>query len=436
MPGALLTDFYELTMLTAYLRRGMTQPATFSLFARSLPPARGYLVVAGVESALAALEALSFDDADLAWCRDALDLDDATTTALAELRFTGEVWAVPEGRMVLAGEPWLEVTSALPESQLVETLLLNRLTFPTAVASKAARCIEAARGRPLADFAMRRTPSLDAADAVARATALVGFASTSNVDAARRHHLPTTGTMAHSFVQAFASEAETFAAYAEDFPERPTFLVDTYDTERGVRAAIAVIREKGLGDVAAIRLDSGDLGALARMARALLDDAGLPAVRIVASGGLDEHKIDALVRGGAPIDAFGVGSQLGTVADAPVIDTIYKLVDLAGRPIAKQSTGKATWPGAKQVVRAGGGHDLLALRDEPVPAGGEPLLVPVMRGGRRLDDRPDPSLAAARRRFEADRDWLPAAARRLRDPVAPEVRITDALATLTESVRS
>src|SRR5260221_7485840 len=264
MPGALLTDLYELTMLAAYVRRGMTEPATFSLFARSLPPGRGYLVVAGLEPALEALESLAFDDADLAWCRDELGLDAATVDAFARMRFTGDVWAVPEGRVVLAGEPWLEVAGPLPEAQLVETILLNRVTFPTAVASKAARCVDAARGRPLADFAMRRTPSIDAADVVARSTALVGFESTSNVDAARRHGLNTTGTMAHSFVQVFASEADAFAAYGDDFPSRPTFLVDTYDTERGVAAAIGVIRAKGLGDVAAIRLDSGDVGALAR----------------------------------------------------------------------------------------------------------------------------------------------------------------------------
>src|SRR5438874_585215 len=216
MPGALVTDLYELTMLSAYLRRGMTQVATFSLFARSLPPARGYLVVAGVESALAALEDLSFDEADLAYCRDGLGFDAATVDGFARLGFTGDVWAVPEGRVVLAGEPWLEVTAPLPEAQLVETLLLNLMTFPTAVASKAARCVEAAQGRPLADFAMRRTPGLDGADAVARSTAIVGFGSTSNVDAARRHGLATTGTMAHSFVQAFDSEADAFAAYARD----------------------------------------------------------------------------------------------------------------------------------------------------------------------------------------------------------------------------
>ena len=282
---------------------------------------------------------------------------------------------------------------------------------------------------------MRRTPGLDGADAVARSTAIVGFGSTSNVDAARRHGLPTTGTMAHSFVQAFDSEADAFAAYARDFPRRPTFLVDTYDTLAGVQAAIGVVHDHHLADVAAVRLDSGDLDALSRATRTMLDDAGLANVRIVASGGLDEYEIDTLVSAGAPIDAFGVGTQVGVVADSPAIDTVYKLVDLDGRPIAKQSTGKATLPGAKQVVRAPDGSDVLSLRDEAVPPDGDALLVPMMRDGRPVVDRPDHSLAAAQARFEFDVARLPPEARRLRDPVGPEPRVSQRLAALSASVR-
>jgi nicotinate phosphoribosyltransferase len=430
------TDLYELNMAASYLRRGMTGPATFSLFVRHLPPERGFLVAAGLQECLGFLERFHFDDDELAWLRGELGFDEQALAAFADLRFTGDVWAVPEGRAVFAGEPLLEVTAPIAEAQLVETVLLNHISFHTAVASKAARCRLAAGGKELVDFAFRRTQGVEAAMAVARASAMVGFAATSNVEAARRFGLRAAGTMAHSFVEAFVDERAAFRAFAEDFPDRCTFLVDTYDTLEGVRAAIEVIGELGLTGGLGVRLDSGDLGLLAVQTRRLLDSAGLEGVRIVASGALDEWVIAGLVGEGVPIDAYGVGTKMGVSADAPYLDSAYKLVCYGDRPVAKLSPGKPSLPGAKQVFRGTAADgDLLGLRDEPPPAGREPLLVPVMAGGQRTGPA-GKELAAARERFEADLAWLPEPARRLREPRAVLVALTEPLRRLRDQVHA
>ncbi|HEU4356149.1 MAG TPA: nicotinate phosphoribosyltransferase [Actinomycetota bacterium] len=431
MPSALLTDLYELNMAASYLRRGMDQEATFSLFVRRLPSNRGFLVAAGLEPCLGFLEDFQFEEEELEHLGTGLGFDDATLEAFRALRFEGDVWAVPEGRIVLADEPLLEITAPIAVAQLVETYLLNVITFQTTIASKAARCVIAAEGRDLVDFAFRRTQGVDAAMAVARATAMVGFAATSNVEAGLRFGLPVAGTMAHSYVESFPTEREAFEAFAGDLPTRTTFLVDTYDTLNGVRTAIEVIRDLGLTERLGIRLDSGDLDALARGSRALLDEAGLQHVRIFASGGLDEMDVDRLVRKGAPIDAFGVGTRVGVSADAPFVDSVYKLVEYDGRPVLKLSAGKSTAPGRKQVFR-GPDADVIALRDEPVPDGHEPLLVPVMEGGRRTG--PPRTLATARRLFRADLSRLPEHAQHLHRPGSPEVRRSAALQHLTDSV--
>jgi nicotinate phosphoribosyltransferase len=432
--GGLLTDLYELNMAVSYLRRGIAEPATFSLLVRDLPPERGFLVAAGLEACLDTLETFGLDAQDQAFLRDTLGFDRSDVDALAGLRFSGEVWAVPEGRVVFAGEPLLEVTAPPAEAQLVETILLNHVTFATAVASKAARCRIAAEGRQLVDFSFRRTQGLDAAMTVARSSAIAGFAATSNVEAARRFGLVAAGTMAHSFVEAFASEEEAFRAFAEDHPTRCTFLVDTYDTLRGVETATRVIRDLGLTKGVAIRLDSGDLGGLARQARALLDAAGLPEVGIFASGGLDELAVDDLVRSGAPINGFGVGTQLGVSADAPSLDTVYKLVQLGDRPVMKLSAGKVSAPGRKQVFRGEGMADVIGLRDQPPPSGTGPLLEPVMFHGRRYR-HPD-ALGAISARFADDLAKLPASARDLRSPVAPMPSVSDEARELDERVRA
>jgi nicotinate phosphoribosyltransferase len=431
MPGALLTDLYELNMAASYLRRDMTGPATFSLFVRNLPPLRGFLVSAGLEACLDALETFSFDEDELGYLRT-IGFDEQDIEAFRGVRFDGEVWAVPEGRIVHAGEPVMEITASLPAAQLVETLLLNQVTLHTTVATKAARYRLAAPETDLVDFAFRRTHGRDAAMAVARASAIVGFASTSNVEAARRYGLEVAGTMAHSFIEAFPSEMDAFRAYAEDHPERTTFLVDTYDTLQGVENAIEVVREMQLTGRLGVRLDSGDLLSLSRAARKLLDEAGLTQVRIFASGGLDELEVQELVGKRAPLDAFGIGTQMGVSADAPFVDSVYKLVDIDGRPVLKLSAGKATAPGRKQVWR-GQQRDVLALRDEPGVTDAERLLEPVMRDGVRIASAP--SLDEMRARFDTDLAALPAATRLLRDAVPVEVHPSEALVGLTSSTR-
>jgi nicotinate phosphoribosyltransferase len=434
MSRALVTDLYELNMAVSYRRRGMVGPATFSLFVRSLPPHRGFLVAAGLEDCLAFLESFAFTGEDLDWLRQhGFEADDVD--ALAGLGFTGDVHAVPEGRVVLPDEPILEVTAPIGEAQLVETFLLNQVTFQTAVATKAARCrLAAGDAIELVDFSLRRTHGVDAGMAVARLSAMAGFAATSNVEAARRYGLPAAATMAHSYVEAFPSEADAFRAFAEDRPAPRTFLVDTYDTLGGVRAAIDIIRELGLTRPLAVRLDSGDLSSLARRTRALLDEAGLAHVQIFASGGLDEFDLEQFRRDRVPVDAAGIGTKLGVSADAPSLDSAYKLVAYGDRPVLKLSPGKATLPGPKQVWRTYPAitEDVLATRDEPGPPGHEPLLVPVIRGGARTG--PPAALDAARAWLARDLEDLPPGALDLHEPVPPPVRVSPRLHDLTARV--
>ncbi len=432
--NALLTDLYELNMAASYLRRDMTGTATFSLFVRALPAMRGFLVAAGVESCLDLLSDFRFEEDDIRYLRDTQGYAAGDLEAFRRLRFTGDVWAIPEGRVALAGEPILEVTAPLPEAQLVETLFLNQVTFETTIASKAARCVIAARGRDVVDFSFRRTQGIEAGIDVARVSAMVGFAATSNVEAARRHGLVTAGTMAHSYIEAFANETDAFRAFAQDFPGRATFLVDTYDTLSGIRHAIEVITALGLRGRLGIRIDSGDLVALSKRGRRLLDAAGLADVRIFASGGLDELAIDDLVRDGALIDAFGVGTRMGVSADHPYLDTAYKLVSYKGRPVMKLSRGKVSAPGRKQVFRRSKPFgDLVGLHGEKVPPGRERLLEPLMVGGARLKARPP--IAEMRSRFASDLERLPAAARAIRAPRPPTAQSTPRLRQLTAATR-
>ncbi|MFF5211085.1 nicotinate phosphoribosyltransferase [Streptosporangium sp. NPDC000396] len=432
MAGGLLTDLYELNMAASYLRRGMTDTAIFSLFVRKLPPGRGFLVTAGLEDCLNFLEGFGFSGAELDYLGRTRRYGRDVLEAFEHLRFTGDVWAVPEGRVVFAEEPIVEVSAPIAEAQLVETVLLNHMTFQTSVATKAARCVLAADGAQMVDFAFRRTQGIDAAMTVARASAIAGFSATSNVEAARRYGLRAAGTMAHSFVEVFGDEEAAFEAFAADFPGESTFLVDTYDTLSGVQAAIAVARRMRLSGRVGVRLDSGDLAELSRQTRRMLDGAGLHEAKIFASGGLDEYAIAELVRQGAPIDAYGVGTKMGVSADAPSLDSAYKLAAYGGRPVMKLSTGKVTAPGAKQVFRGDSG-DIVGLRDEPTPPGYRPLLAPVMTAGRRLAT-PEP-IGVMRDRCAADLARLPASARALRDPKPPQVRYSRQLTQLSHRVR-
>jgi nicotinate phosphoribosyltransferase len=433
----LYTDLYEVRMAASYLRRGMTGSATFSLFSRRLPATRGFLVATGLADVLDFLAGFHFDTEETDYLRRSVGLDEDSLATLSETTFTGDVWAVPEGRLVFADEPLLEVTAPIAQAQLVETAVLNLMTFATTVASKAARCRLAAPHAELIDFAFRRTHGLEAAVGVARASAIAGFDTTSNVAAARRYGLRAAGTMAHSYVEAFADERSAFVAFAEDFPENAIFLVDTYDTVAGVRIAADVANALGLRGPVGIRLDSGELADLARRARKILDTAGLTGARIVASGGLDEHVVAALVDQRAPIDAYGIGTKMGVSADAPSLDSAYKMVAFDGRPVMKLSTGKATFPGAKQVFRGpdAAAGDVLALREELPPTGYEPLLVPVMVGGQAVAPAEPPAeVCAARERFAADLAWLPEAARRLTAPEPVTVRPSARLEALRAQV--
>jgi nicotinate phosphoribosyltransferase len=432
--NALLTDLYELNMVASYLRRGMEGAATFSLFVRRLPATRGFIVAAGIESSLDFLEQLRFEEDDLRYLREVLGFRPADVEGFRRFRFTGDVWAIPEGRIALAGEPLLEVTAPLPEAQLVETFLLNRVTFESTIASKAARCVIAAAGRDCVDFSFRRTQGIEAGIDVSRLSAMVGFAATSNVEAARRYGLTAAGTMAHSYIEAFRSEAEAFRAFAEDFPGRVTFLVDTYDTITGVRNAIAVMKELELEGRLGVRLDSGDLAKLSVKARRMLDQAGLGNVRIFASGSLNELAIDDLVRGGAPIDAFGVGTQMGVSADYPYLDTAYKMVLYQGRPVMKLSRDKISAPGRKQVFRRSKPFsDVLGLRDEPVPSGRHRLLEQLMKSGKRTAGRQ--LWSRSLELFQSDLASLPASAKDIRAPKPPTMRSTEALRKLSADTR-
>jgi nicotinate phosphoribosyltransferase len=383
---ALFTDLYELTMLQAYVVQDMHEEAVFSLFVRRLPPDRRFLLACGLDTLLGAIEDLQFEDDDLAYL-DSLGLFQARFLDwLSDWRFSGEVHAVPEGTPMFSNEPLLEVTAPLPQAQLIETLVMNQVHLQTVLASKAVRLVQAAGGRPVIDFGARRTHGVEAAVNAARAFHVAGVAATSNVLAGRLYGIPVTGTMAHSYIQAHDDEYQAFARYAGLYPET-ILLVDTYDTLDGVGKVIRLAAALGDGfRVRGIRLDSGDLGELARAARARLDDAGLQQVSIFASGGLDEHAVAALVARGAPIDGFGVGTSMGVARDAPDLDLAYKLCEYAGRGRIKLSTGKPILPGRKQVFRASrdgiASGDTIARAGESLP--GRPLLRPVMAAGRRL----------------------------------------------------
>ena len=439
--AALFTDLYELTMAAALFREGVTGGATFSLFVRRLPADRAFLVAAGLEDALEYLRGFRFSADGIAYLRSLERFAPAFLDFLSGLRFTGSVRAMPEGTVLVAEEPLLEVTAPLIEAQLVETALINFCHLQTVQTSKAARVVLAARGRGLAEFGLRRTHGTDAGMKAARSALLAGFDSTSNVLAGQVYGAPLSGTMAHSFVTAFPREIDAFDAYARAFPDSAVLLLDTYDTVAAARAAVAVARALAARGhrLAGVRLDSGDLVALSREVRAILDAGGCGDVKIIVSGGLDEHDVAAFIAAGAPIDGFGVGTRLGVSADAPSLDMVYKLVRFAGRDVLKLSEGKETWVAGKQVLRWLGADGLLAgdtlvLEEDPVPAGVTALLEPVMRGGDLL--RPHPPLADLRTHCAAQLAMLPHGLRGLRGAGQYEVSISDGLRRRQEEAKA
>ncbi len=432
----LMMDLYELTMAQAFWSAGMAElPSTFSLFTRSLPARRGYLVAAGLDDCLSWLERLSFGPRELGSLEQLGVFPTQFLDWLGGLRFQGDVRAVPEGTVVFPDEPILEVDAPLAVAQMAETYLLNQATLQTTLATKVSRCRQAARGRPLAEFGFRHAQGLDAGMKVARVCRLVGVGATSNVSGALEYGLEVSGTMAHSFVQAHEDEVGALRHLAEALGPRATLLVDTFTTERGMAAAVQVaseMRQQGV-EVAAVRLDSGNLDKLSRLARHALDAAGLFAVKVIVTGGLDEYRIAELTAGPdpAPIDSFGVGSAMVVSADAPLTDTVYKLVCCSGRPVRKTSSGKVTLPGPKQVWRYPGfAGDLLALRDEAAPSGEhQPLLELVMRAGQRTEAGRR-SLAESSSHHAREIASLPAALADLEAPAPFPLRLSSELQAL------
>ncbi len=437
--SGLLTDLYELTMAAGYLQTRFAARATFELFARSLPPRRNYLVAAGLEQALEFLENVRFAPEEVAYLRQHpvfRQVHDDFFEFLANFRFTGDVWAMPEGTVVFAGEPILRVTAPVAEAQILETALLATINFQTMIASKAARVVTAARGRPVVEFGARRAHGCEASLLVARAATIGGCAGTSNTLAGPLFGISTYGTQAHSWVMAHENEAEAFRHFLDVFPEHAYLLVDTYDVPTAVRTILAMGRKP-----AGIRLDSGNLVADSRWARQQLDRAGWKDVKIFASGDLNEDKIASLLRHGAAIDSFGVGSALATPSDAPNLNLIYKLVEVerGGQVLeaAKFSKAKATYPGRKQIFRHASHSgqykgDVIALADEQ-PDGGEVLLVEVVRAGKRL--LPPSPVSEARARCLASLERFPERLRQLSRTANYPVHYSAHLRELLEKVR-
>ena len=425
--SALSTDLYELTMVGGYFAAGLSGRATFDLFVRQLPPTRNYLIASGLEQALDFLESLRFTAEEIQFLRTVPALAKLPSAFfdeyLPQFRFTGDVWAIEEGTPVFADEPIMRVTAPLPEAQLVETALIAETMFPTSVASRAARVVTAAAGRPVMEFGARRAHGIDAGIRAARAAYIAGFSSTSIVEAGKRFGIPLSGTMAHSWVMAFAEEATAFRTYADLFGDA-VLILDTYDAVAAARTVAASgLRPK------AVRIDSGDLVNTSREVRRIFDQNGLVDTTIVASGDLDEMRIAEIVAAGAPIDGFGVGTAVSTSSDAPALSGVYKLaaIERNGRfvPVLKKSPGKRTYPGCKQVWRVMRDgiavEDVLGLEGTEPPADAQPLLREVMKSGVRLSR---PSLNEIRDRCRQQLATLPRDLTQLIDGKKYPVRIT------------
>ncbi|NKE69803.1 nicotinate phosphoribosyltransferase [Candidatus Manganitrophus noduliformans] len=435
--SVLLTDLYQLTMLQGYFEEGMAETAVFEFFVRKKPPERNFFIAAGLEPLLAYLESLQFSPEELAWLAETGRFSRGFIDDLSRLRFAGDVDAMPEGTVFFPNEPIVRVTAPLPQAQLIETRLINLLHLQILIASKAARSVLVAPGKLLIDFGLRRAHGAEAGLTAARASYLAGFAGSSNVLAEFDYGIPSYGTMAHSFIQAHEEETEAFLRFAHAQPDNVVLLIDTYDTEEGAAKVVSIaprLKSEGI-EIKGVRLDSGDLADHAKKVRRILDEGGLPGVKIWASGSLDEQVVRDLLGSGAPIDGFGIGSRLDTSADVPYLDCAYKLQEYAGRARRKRSEGKATWPGRKQVYRRSGpdgriAEDLLTLESDPQE--GEALLQPVMRAGRRL--APSPSLTESRRRAAAELARLPEPLRRLEEAPPYRVKISEGLQRLAAEV--
>ncbi|MCX6631624.1 MAG: nicotinate phosphoribosyltransferase [Candidatus Solibacter sp.] len=409
--NGLLTDLYELTMAAGYFESGKAgEKATFEFTIRRLPANRNYAVIAGIPEIVDYLLNLSFTTEEIAYLRGLPQFGQVSPAFfeyLRDFRFTGDLFAVPEGTLLFAGEPVLTLRAPIIEAQIPETFLLSAVTFQTLIASKAARCATAAAGRSVIEFGTRRAHTPEAGTVGARAAYLGGCTGTSNTLAGFRYGIPVMGTAAHAWVMSFPSETDAFRKLQRVLGPATVHLLDTYDTLEGARRAAALG-----GPMWGVRLDSGDFDTLSRQVRGILDKAGHPGAKIMVSGDLDEYRIRDLVAAGAPIDSFGVGTQLSTSADAPHMGAIYKMVELKicgiKRFVAKYSEDKTSFPGAKQVFRDVA-RDVVARSGEC--GRGEALLRPIVLGGRLIE--PLPSLAQARERAAQSVANLPPALRQL-----------------------
>lgn len=431
--GLLLTDLYQLTMLEGYFRHGMTDTAAFECFVRTLPDERSFLMLSGVEQVLDYLERMHFTPEEIAWLRQTGRFGADFVDWLAELRFEGDVEAMPEGTVFFEDEPVLRVVAPLPQAQLAESRIINLLHLETLIASKAARCRLAAPDALLVDFGMRRAHGAEAALLAARASYLAGFDGSATVVAGARFDIPLYGTMAHSFVQAHDHEANAFKEFAEAQPDNVVLLIDTYDTVAGAVKA-AELADTGV-EVKAVRIDSGDLEALSHDVRRVLDQAGHSEIKIFVSGDLDEYKLHQMLGAGAPIDGFGIGTKLDTSADAPFLNCAYKLQEYAGRPRRKRSPGKEHYPGRRQVFRhyddSGRIVEDWIARDSESRSG-RPLLEMAMQKGQRLPG--DRSIPAARERARGELASLPAAVARIDNAERVPVHVSEALEQLAVEV--
>ena len=429
----LTTDLYELSMIQAYLDRGENNEAVFEFFVRQLPARRGFLLAAGLEDALTYLDTLHFATDEIAWLKSTGRFRKNLIDYLAGFRFTGDVHAIPEGTICFPNEPLIRITAPLPMAQFVETRLINILHFQTLIASKAARMVLAAPGKILSDFGLRTAHGAEAGLFSARASYIAGFAGAANVLAGERYGIPIVGTMAHSFVQVHDDEMIAFEAFARARPDGVVLLIDTYNTEAGARKVVELaprLKADGIA-IRGVRIDSGDLTAMAKKVRGILDAGGLRDVLILVSGGINEDVLQSMMAARAPIDGFGIGVNLDASIDAPSLDCAYKLQEYAGKPRRKLSEGKVTWPGRKQVWRSYGTDggmrgDILSLENDTQP--GEALLSPVMRAGKRIE--PAPALAQIRERAARELDRLPEPLRRLEPGINYPVQISEKLSVL------
>ncbi len=434
----LLTDLYELTMLQTYYEHGMTEEAVFELFMRHSDK-RGFFVAAGLAQGLEWLEQLQFKSHELDWMRTTGLFSEAFIERMAAFRFTGEIRAIPEGSVFFAEEPLVQIIAPLPEAQFIESRLMNILHYQTLIASKAARCVLAAGHTPVIDFGMRRAHGGEAGLWAARACYLAGFTATATCLGSARYGIPPTGTMAHAFILAHDREIEAFERFARSHPNNVVLLIDTFDVARGAERVVEVagrLASEGI-QIHAVRIDSGDLAANAKLTREILDAGGLTDTRIIVSGGLDEYRIESLIKSDAPIDGVGVGSNVDTSADQPFLDSAYKLHYFRGRPRGKHARGKTDLPGCKQVFRqfdAAGliANDTIGLFDESVE--GKALLHTVMQDGQRTRAQQAVDLEQARAHCAQSLATLPVELRDIHQPSALTPALSSGLQALREEL--